>query len=113
VSISRDNRPIAVDRLHTDAHGRLDRYVPKWTKDDIRFTQKGRTLYATLLDWPGDELVIRSLGHSGKLYPGDVKSITLLGSRETLEWECTAEALTVKFPKQKPCDFAYVLKIER
>ncbi|VGO22459.1 alpha-L-fucosidase [Pontiella sulfatireligans] len=90
-----------------------DKYIPKWTKDDIRFTQNGKNLYAIVLGWPGEALSIRTLGHAGKLYPGDIQSISLLGSDEKMEWEQTADTLTVKFPKEKPCDFAYVLKIER
>lgn len=87
--------------------------IAKFTKDDIRFTQKGDTLYATCLGWPGEELHIRALGFHGKLYPNQIKSIQLLGSKMKLKWTQTAEELVVKFPAQKPCDFAYVLKIER
>ena len=32
-----------------------------YTGEDIRFTTKGDTLYATLLAWPGDQAVIRSI----------------------------------------------------
>jgi hypothetical protein len=52
-------------------------------------------------------------GHAGKLYPGDIRSITLLGSDKRLEWHHTAEAVTVKFPESAPCDFAYALRIQR
>ncbi|MHC4207602.1 MAG: alpha-L-fucosidase, partial [Planctomycetota bacterium] len=34
----------------------------KYTAEDIRFTTKGDALYATVLAWPGDELVIRTFG---------------------------------------------------
>ena len=30
-----------------------------------------------------------------------------------IEWEQTGGELTVTFPDEKPCDFAYFLKIER
>jgi len=33
-----------------------------WTAEDIRFTTKDNNLYATFLDWPGEEAVIRTLG---------------------------------------------------
>ncbi|TWT78856.1 Alpha-L-fucosidase [Planctomycetes bacterium CA13] len=98
------------------AHGKWDvkdKYIPKFTKDDIRFTQNGKNLYAIVLDWPGDELIIRTLGHAGKLYRGDIKSVSLLGCKDAIQWEHTVDALVIKLPKEKPCDFAYAVKIER
>ena len=32
---------------------------------------------------------------------------------ELLEWEIDEEGMHVAFPEEKPCDFAYVIKIER
>ena len=32
-----------------------------YTKEDVRFTVKGDTLYATFLDWPGEEAIIKTL----------------------------------------------------
>lgn len=87
--------------------------IPKYTSKDIRFTQNGKNLYAICLDWPGEKITVRTLGTKGKLYPGDIKSISLLGGNEIIIWEQTEEGLVVQFPKEKPCDFAYVLKIER
>lgn len=87
--------------------------IPVYTAKDIRFTQKGKSLYAIVLDWPGEELLIRTLGSKGKLYPGDIKSISMLGSQETIQWKQKEEGMLVRFPNVKPCDFAYVLKIER
>ncbi|MGQ1787639.1 alpha-L-fucosidase [Saccharicrinis sp. GN24d3] len=87
--------------------------IPKYTAKDIRFTQNGKNLYAIVLDWPGEELIIRTLGSMGKLFPGDIKSVCILGSKEDLKWEQTIDGLKVTMPKEKPCDFAYVVKIER
>jgi len=87
--------------------------IARFTEKDIRFTIKDNFLYAICLGWPGEELSIRTLGHRGKLYPGDIKSISLLGTDEKIKWEQTAEALVVQFPESPPCDFAYCLKINR
>ncbi|WP_297086559.1 alpha-L-fucosidase [uncultured Draconibacterium sp.] len=87
--------------------------IPEYTAEDIRFTQNGKNLYAICMDWPGKELVIRTLGSKGKLYPDDIKSVRLLGCNKTIIWEQTEAGMVVQFPKKKPCDFAYVLKIER
>ena len=87
--------------------------IPKYTAQDIRFTQKNKVLYAIVMDWPGSEVTIRTLGSKGKLYPGDIKSISMLGCKDKIEWEQKDTGLVVQFPKVEPCNFAYVLKIER
>ena len=87
--------------------------IAQFNEKDIRFTVKDNILYAICLGWPGEELSIRALGHRGKLYPGDILSISLLGCDQEIEWEQTADALVVQFPGSPPCDFAYSLKIKR
>ena len=68
-----------------------------FTGRDIRFTAKGEVLYATLLAWPeNDEALIQSLGANLRLYPGEIGSVALLGSGETLTWSRTARGLRVK-----------------
>jgi alpha-L-fucosidase len=42
---------------------------------------------------------------------GPIGRVSLLGSRGTLKWERGAQGLAVRLPREKPCDFAYVLKI--
>lgn len=88
-------------------------FIPKYTAKDIRFTQNGKNLYAICLEWPGDGVIVRTLGKNGKLQPGDIKSVSLLGSVKSLKWEQTEQGLEVQFPKEIPCEFAYVLKIKR
>ena len=87
--------------------------IARYTAEDIRFTQKGKTLYAICLGWPGEQLAVRLLGSKGKLYDGDIKDVRLLGCDDNLAWEVTPEALIVEFPEKMPCDYAYCLKIER
>ncbi len=155
-----------------------------WTAEDIRFTTKDNVLYATFLDWPGEEAVIRTLAgfdwggeeeeddeeeeheeeedideedeeeyeselaevlhelrEEGKfnlenvlnvieeilegesedeeeadfvgLYNNEITSVTMLGVDKPLEWELTKRGLVVKTPDIKPCEHAFVLKIER
>ena len=82
-----------------------------FTAEDIRFTTKGHSLYAIALDWPErDELVIKSLRGDGD--PA-IKSVMLLGSGNPLAWEQKATGLQVRLPAQKPCEHAFVLRIER
>jgi len=172
-----------------------------YTKEDIRFTVKGDDLYATFLDWPGEQAVIRSIsgtdqaeskvdsdvpsivgntlpveddgeistwtfkeenkgvvsgGEAGEAmefqfeqegkhifitifsygleatydgknlafvgeapsgYPGfykeEIKRVSLLGDGKDLDWKLTRRGLVVEMPDKKPCEHAYVLKIER
>lgn len=77
-----------------------------YTAADIRFTTKGRTLYAIALAWPDSgKLLIKSL-------PKSVSGVSLLGHQGKLEYSQTAEGLSVKLPSRKPCDYAFTLKIE-
>jgi alpha-L-fucosidase len=81
-----------------------------FTGQDIRFTTKGDTLYAILLAWPEEPVVIRSLGTESF---GAVADVSLLGHSGTLDWFQDANGLTVTLPTEKPCDFAYSLKVTR
>jgi alpha-L-fucosidase len=90
----------------------------KYTGQDIRFTTKGDTLYAIFMAWPGPEAVVTSLALSssnglatGSAPVGKIDSVTLLGDAEELEFTQDAAGLHVKFPADKPCAYAYALKI--
>ncbi len=83
-----------------------------YSAKDIRFTTKGETLYAIALGWPTDgQLAIRSLAKPAGENINNIKSISLLGSNAKIEWSQTADALIVKMPAEKPCDYAVTLKI--
>ncbi len=79
-----------------------------YTAQDIRFTTKGGALFAILLGWAEEPVVIHSLGTGGY---NRVASVTLLGHDGKLEWSQNADGLTVTLPREKPCDWAYTLKI--
>ncbi len=93
----------------------------RYNAKDIRFTAKGNVLYATALGWPGEKILIKSLAggpdpaHNFRngLYPSEIVSITMLGDGKPLAWSMTADGLSVETPKTKPCDYAFVFKIER
>jgi alpha-L-fucosidase len=82
-------------------------YTPK----DIRFTTHGDTLYATVMNWPGDEPVTISSLATGQPVQGKFGRVELLGHDGALEFTQDATGLKVKFPAEKPCDFCYALKI--
>jgi alpha-L-fucosidase len=76
----------------------------------VHFTTKGQTLYAISLAWPTNDLIIPALGQ-GRLLDGKIEKIELLGHKGALEFTQDADGLKVKFPSEKPCDFAYAMKI--
>ena len=82
----------------------------QYTARDIRFTTKDDVLYAICLGWPDGPVLIEELK---SLYPGEVRSVSMLGVLQELEWSLTDAGLQVKPPAQKPCDHAYVFKIVR
>jgi alpha-L-fucosidase len=87
-----------------------------FTPQDIRFTVKDDTLYATILAWPGESVLIKSVATRGTrigLYPSEIVAVTMLGDDKPLRWQMKAEGLYVELPKQKPCEHAFVLKIAR
>ena len=88
-----------------------------YTREDIRFTVKNNILYATVLDWPGEKILIKSLAPKditwAGLYPSEIASVTMLGDNKELRWEMTKEGLRIETPKKKPCDYAYVFRIVR
>ena len=82
-------------------------------EDDIRFTKKGdHLMYAFCLEQPTKDIAIKSLGKSANLNTQKIRSITLLGSDEVLEWKVKKEALIIKKPKKLPDFHVIGLKIE-
>ncbi len=77
--------------------------------EDLRFTVKGATLYVAALAWPENgKIVVTALGKGKR----EVKRIELLGHAGKIEWKQTEDGLEVMMPEKRPCDFAYVLKIQ-
>jgi alpha-L-fucosidase len=82
----------------------------EYTAKDIRFTAKGDTLYAICLGWPEEKVFIKEMS---TLYPGEVRSVHMLGVDQELEWTQKKEGLEITPPAQKAGDIAYVFKISR
>jgi alpha-L-fucosidase len=83
-----------------------------FTAEDVRFTTKGDTLYAIVMAWPEKQVQIKSLGTAAKNLDKGVTSVSLLGAKTDLKWKQSGDALAVDFPASKPCEHAFVLKIE-
>jgi alpha-L-fucosidase len=83
-----------------------------YTARDIRFTTKGKTLYAISLGWPDDEkIVIKSLANTDAAGVNKIKRVELLGHKGKLKFTQTTEGLTVELPGEKLSDLTCSLKI--
>ncbi|HTL55914.1 MAG TPA: alpha-L-fucosidase [Candidatus Limnocylindrales bacterium] len=83
-----------------------------YTAKDIRFTTKGKMLYAVALGWPEDgQLLVRSLGKSDSAPGSKVTKVSLLGYKGSVEWRQTPDGLSVKLPAQKLSPYTSALKI--
>ncbi len=65
------------------------------------------------MDIPPNSATKISLSCSEQLYDSEIESVRMLGSDEVLPWKMTRESLKIKAPTRRPCDHAYVFKIER
>jgi alpha-L-fucosidase len=75
------------------------------TAEDIRYTTKGKTLYAFVMDWPAQgEAVLRSVSDK-------VGNVQLLGYEGTVRWTQDAAGLHVTMPSVQPSKHAVTLKI--
>jgi alpha-L-fucosidase len=83
-----------------------------YTIEDIRFTNKGNTLYAYLLaPQPAAQAVIKSLATNSPNTGGrKVKDVTILGGGK-LEWSQGEQGLSVKLPEKLPSNEAVGLKV--
>jgi len=89
-----------------------------YTNKDIRYSVKGNILYATVLAWPEDDVLISSLVPANNagfhIYPEEIASVTMLGDGKELDWELVkGEGLKISPPGTKPCEHAFVFKIVR
>jgi len=73
---------------------------------DVRFTRKGNVLYVILLEWPGDEVTLKSLKGV------QINRISMLGSQERIQWEQSSEGLVVSLPSDPVSSHANTLKLE-
>lgn len=80
--------------------------------EDIRFTQKGDTLYATALGWPSDGVfTIESLAKGNPYENRKIKSIELLSGDNKLSWKQQRDALVLKVKGASPGNAAYSFRI--
>jgi alpha-L-fucosidase len=97
--------------------GPLENEAPRPSKGstgssvDIRFTAKGNSLYAICLAWPGKDLLVRALARQGAA-PKVIAAVRMLGSKEAIAWRQTDDGLALSVPREKPCRYAFVYRID-
>jgi alpha-L-fucosidase len=89
--------------------------ISKLGEKDIRFTRNkaNNVVYAIVLGWPTEPVVMSSLGLSASTQPEKIARVELIGTGERLNWKQTGEALRVELPRQyRPAvDYAAALKV--
>ena len=80
------------------------------TAEDIRFTTKGKALYAFVMGWPQGRMHIKTLAARSS-QPVNIRTVELLGHKGKLKWVQGETELTVDMPPAKPCEHAVALKV--
>ncbi|NMH86811.1 alpha-L-fucosidase [Flavivirga algicola] len=84
-----------------------------FTSQDVRFTQKKGVLYATVLDWPKDNVfTIKTLSKLSKVDDRSISSVEFISGKNKINWSQTNHYLTINIKGKSPCKAAYVFKIE-
>lgn len=95
--------------------GEKEREQVRFTGQDVRFTTKNDAFYVICLGWPMQELSLESLQITDR---GPEAKVTMLGYSGSLNYRMDlGRELTIQIPDlqpaQRPCKYAYVLKLER
>ena len=81
------------------------------TAKDVRFTSKGKTLYAFVMGWPQTLVLLQPLALNSPQKPEKILNVELLGHKARLHWKQDERGLNVRLPSEKPCDYAITLKV--
>ncbi|HLP04267.1 MAG TPA: alpha-L-fucosidase [Paludibacter sp.] len=101
----------AVDAINPMKEQGFNEGNVKFSAKDIRYAQKNKTLYASLLGVPTEEICMKSLGATN--LKEKVKGVKLLGSNEKLIWKQNDESLVIQKPKSIPNDISVVFVIQK
>ena len=85
----------------------------KYTNRDIRYTTKGKIIYAIFLGWPGagKNVLLKSFAKKDMKGNLEIQSISLLGSKEKVQWVWKSNGLHLTIQKKQVDDKAIVFKI--
>lgn len=82
-----------------------------FTEKDVRYTQKGKELYAIILGRPHGSLALASLSEKMICSCGNICRIDLIGGAQNLCWRSEEKALCVALEGEMPSLYGNVVKI--
>lgn len=85
--------------------------VRPYESTDIRFTTKGKILYAFCMAAPVADVKILSLGKNSTISSQKIASVTMLGGTEKLKWKQESDALVIAKPSALPAGQVVTFKI--
>ncbi len=94
-----------------DQTGFNENNQPDLTAQDVRFTIKGKVLYAFVMGIPVKEFLIKPLGTNSPQKPGKILDVQLLGYRDKLRWKQDHQGLKIKIPPAHMSDIAITFKV--
>ena len=85
----------------------------KYCADDIRYTTKGKYIYALTLGFPGadKEILLKAFGKNNMPEKLKIKSVSLLGYNDDINYKITESGLQVKTPSTVEDGASLVFKI--
>jgi alpha-L-fucosidase len=84
---------------------------PGLTAEDVRFTTKGKLLYAYVMGKPAANVVIQSLATGSPQEPGKILNVELLGYKDKLHWKQDKQGLSVRTPEANMSDIGVAFKV--
>jgi alpha-L-fucosidase len=97
--------------MAVDQTGFNENKQPDLTAQDVRFTTKGKVLYAFVMGIPVGEFVIKPLGTNSPQQPAKILDVQLLGYRDKLRWKQDHQGLKIRIPPAHMSDIAITFKV--
>ncbi|MFR9650873.1 MAG: alpha-L-fucosidase [Rikenellaceae bacterium] len=99
--------------LKSNTFGGVQARGVKFTDGDFRFTTNGKNLYIIQLAAPkaGESYTLKTFASNGDAAQGKINKVTMLGSKEKIEWSHSGDGLTITAPSTVPSDYAVVYKV--
>jgi alpha-L-fucosidase len=81
------------------------------TAEDVRFTTRGKTLYAFIMGAPGKETIVSALKTGGQYDVGKITNAEMLGHKGKLKWSQNEAGLMVELPAAATGEHAVAIKV--
>jgi alpha-L-fucosidase len=81
------------------------------TAEDVRFTTKGKTLYAFIMGAPGKETIVSALKTGGQYDVGKIVNAEMLGHKGKIKWSQNEAGLKVELPQSTTGEHAVAVKV--